>query len=67
MQELRGRLNVMHSDLPYAAFWGEDCLPDRRHLFHISNLPPSTTSYALVQAASSLGYGWPRAKLQVGL
>ena len=40
MQEVKGRLNVMHSDLPYAAFWGEDCLPNRRHLFHISNLPP---------------------------
>ena len=65
LQSVSGRLNVMHSDLPHAAFWGEDFQPNRRHLFHVSNIPPGTTQYTLAQAAASLGYGWPRAKLEV--
>ena len=65
LQGLRGRLNVMRSDIPFAAFWEDDVIPNRRHIFHISNLPSGTTSYALQQAAGGLDFGWPRAKLEV--
>ena len=64
-QELKGRLNVMFSDYPFASLFGEDVVPTRRHIYHVSNLPPGTSTYQLVSAAATLNLGWPRAKLEV--
>jgi hypothetical protein len=33
-----GRLNLTFSDLPYAALWGEDPIPDRPQTFHLAGL-----------------------------
>jgi hypothetical protein len=33
-----GRLNLTFSDLPYAALWGEDPIPDRPTTFHLAGL-----------------------------
>ena len=64
MQELKGRLNVMRSDFAFAALFGEDVMPARRHMFHVSALPPGTSAYQLQSAAATLDLGWPRAKME---
>lgn len=33
-----GRLNLTFSDMPYAALWGEDPIPDRPETFHLAGL-----------------------------
>ena len=64
-QAAMGRLNVMRSDMAYAALYGEDEVPSRRHLFHVSDMPTGTSPHQLQTAAAQLNLGWPRVKLEV--
>ena len=36
MQDMRGRINLMHTDMPYAAFSEADPTPPREHLVYVS-------------------------------
>lgn len=40
VQGLRGRLNLGYSDIPFAALNGDDPIPERPTVFHLSGLPP---------------------------
>lgn len=42
LQEYRGRLNMMRSDMQWMDLFGEDLEPDRQHLLHIHGLPYGT-------------------------
>jgi len=57
---LVGRLNITFSDLPYAALWGQDPIPDRPHTFHLSGLQEGARMDELWRTLKRLGLGTVR-------
>ena len=57
VQEFKGRVNIMHSPIEYASFFGPDPLPDLDHIFFVSGLAPGTTlgDFSKLLDAANLG------------
>ena len=60
MQEMRGRINLMHTDMPYAAMWEADLTPTREHLLYVSGLPAGSRIGDIVPRLESAGLGRAR-------
>ena len=63
-QAYKGRVHLMASDLPHAAFWGPDPAPDRAHVFYISGLPPGGRQGDLQRPLAAAGLGRLRVSMR---
>ncbi len=60
VQDMRGRINLMHTDMPYAAFWEADPTPPREHLVYVSGLPAGSRIGDIVPSLEAAGLGRAR-------
>ena len=59
-QELRGRINLMHTDMPHAALWEADPTQPREHLVYVSGLPAGSRIGDIVPGLEKAGLGRAR-------
>ena len=66
MQEKLGRINLMQTDLPYAALWEEDAVPPREHLLYVSGLPAGSRIGDIAPQLEKAGLGRARLHFRSG-
>ncbi|KXZ42003.1 hypothetical protein GPECTOR_226g498 [Gonium pectorale] len=57
LQQYRGRVHMMRSDLPYADMYGTDPVPLRPAMLHVSGFTPNTRPSFLQQRFQNVGLG----------
>ena len=66
VQEKLGRINLMQTDLPYAALWDEDSVPPREHLLYVSGLPAGSRIGDIAPQLEKAGLGRARLHFRSG-
>ncbi|KAK9818287.1 hypothetical protein WJX72_010105 [[Myrmecia] bisecta] len=62
--DFKGHMSVGRSDIPYAALFGEDPVPDRSHVFYIAGLPEGTHFKDVVQRCADAKLGRARVNMR---